>query len=53
MAPPLEMAMHARAAARVEVAVDAVAEEVGAVAAAGGFDAFGEQGEEFVEVLRG
>ena len=43
----------AGAAAWVEVALDAVAEEIGAVAAAGGFDAFGEEGEEVVEALRG
>ena len=50
MAPPLAMAMHACAAAGVELALDAVAEEVGAVAAAGALDAVVEQGEELVEV---
>ena len=42
---------HAGAAAGVEVVLDAVAEEVGTVAAAGGFDAFGEEGEDVVEGL--
>ena len=42
----------AGAAARVEMALDAVAEEVGAVAAAAGFDAVGEEGEELVEGSR-
>ena len=43
----------AGAATRVEVVLDAVAEEVGAVAAAGGFDAFGEEGEDVVEGFAG
>ena len=44
---------HAGAAAWVELVLDAVAEEVGAVAAAGGFDAFGEEGEDLVEGFAG
>ena len=39
----------ARAATRVELAVDAVAEEIRAVAAAGGFDALAEQRDDLVE----
>ena len=39
----------ARAAAWMEDAVDAVAQEISSVAAAGGFDAFGEEGDEVVE----
>jgi hypothetical protein len=39
----------ARAAAGVELAVDAVAQEVRAVAAARGFDALGEQLDDLVE----
>jgi len=37
----------------MEVVLDAIAEEVGAVAAAGGFDALGEKSEEVVELLSG
>ena len=37
----------------MELTVDAVTQEVGTVAAAGGFDAFGEQGDELVEELAG
>ncbi len=44
---------HAGAAAGVEMAVDAVAEEVGAVAAAAGLDAGVEQGEDLVEAGAG
>jgi len=40
---------HAGAAAGMKMMLDAIAEEVGAVAATGGFDAFGEEGEELVE----
>ncbi len=53
IAPPFEMAIDAGAAAGVEVALDGVAEEVGAVAAAAGFDAEVEEFESFVEVLAG
>ena len=42
---------HAGTAAWVKMVLDSVAEEVGAVAAAGGFDAFGEEGEEVVELF--
>src|SRR5260370_22727825 len=42
---------HAGSAAWVKVVLDAIAAEVGAVAAAGGFDAFGEEGEEVVKLL--
>ena len=42
---------HARAAAWMKDAVDAVAKKVGAVTATGGFDAFGEEAEEVVELL--
>src|ERR1035441_8069083 len=41
----------ARAPARVELAVDAVAEQVGAVAAARGFDAFAKQRDDLVEQI--
>ena len=44
---------HASAAARMEMVLDAVAEEVGAVAATGGFDAFGEEGDEVIEFFSG
>ena len=44
---------HAGAAARMEVMLDAVTEEVRAVTAAGGFDPFGEKGQEFVEGFAG
>ena len=40
---------HAGTATRMEVMLDAVAKEVGAVAAAGGFDAFSKEGEDVVE----
>ena len=40
---------HAGSAARVEMMLDAVAKEVGAIAAAGGLDAFGEEGENVVK----
>ena len=53
MAPPLEMAMHAGAAAWVEMAMDGVVEEVGSVTAAAGFDAVGEEGDELVEAFAG
>ena len=43
----------AGAAARMEVALDGVVEEIGAVAAAAGFDAVGEEGDELVEALAG
>ena len=41
------------APARVKVVMDAVAEEIGSVTAAGGFDAFGEEGQELVEGFAG
>ncbi len=44
---------HARAAAWMKVVLDAVAEKVGTVAAAGRFDTFGEEGEDVVEGLAG
>ena len=44
---------HASSAAGVEVVLDAVAEKVGSVAAAIGFDALGEEGEEIVEGFAG
>ena len=44
---------HAGAAARMEMMLDAVTEEVRAITAAGGFDAFGEEGQEFVEGFAG
>ena len=43
----------ARSAARVEVVLDAVAEEVGSVTASAGFDAFAEERDEGVEVGAG
>ena len=42
---------HARAAAWMQDALHAVAQNVGAVAATGGFDAFVEETEQVVEVL--
>ena len=44
---------HACAAAGMELVVDGVVQKVGAVAAAGGFDAVGEEVDEFVEALAG
>ena len=44
---------HACSAAGMELVVDGVVQEVGAVAAAGGFNAVGEEVDEFVEALAG